>query len=257
MDHSSLTTPFRASKRTLGKMITINRIAEFSRILLTWQPKSGGTRYVVGQMEGSQATGYTFEYLPEQSDFATAKEKGFVGFPAFNDKIRLHEHNVLDPFVRRLPPKSRGDFKNYLKSHLLPEDFADTKSLFSLLAYTGAKSPGDGFSLVPDLSTARPEVFDFPLEVAGTRYRQGLNLEQVTIGDSVELYPEPSNHFDPQAIAVTHHSGTLGYVNRVLCPFIHTKLEQGQIRARVAKKNGTAERPLIYLVVSVGEMTES
>lgn len=53
------------------------------------------------------------------------------------------------------------------------------------------------------------------------------------------------------------HSGTLGYVNRVLCPFIHTKLEQSQIRARVAKKNGTAERPLIYLVVSVGEMTES
>lgn len=232
-------------------MITINRIAEFSRVLLTWQPKSGGTRYVVGQMEGSQATGYTFEYLPEQRDFAAAKEKGFVGFPAFDYNIRLHEHNVLDPFARRLPPKSRGDFKTYLKNHLLPDDFTETNSLFSLLAYTGAKSPGDGFCLVPDLSTAEPEAFDFILEVAGTRYREGLNLEEVTIGDAVELYPEPNNQFDPQAIAVTHHSGMLGYVNRVLCPFVHCKLKHGYIRANIAKKNGTADRPLIYLIVSV------
>lgn len=251
MDNSSLATPFRASTRTLGKMITINRTAEFNRLLLTWQPKSGGTRYVVGQMEGSQETGYTFEYLPEQSDFVVAQDKGFVGFPAFDCRTRLHQNNVLDPFIRRLPPKSRGDFKTYLKSHLLPDDFTETYSLFSLLAYTGAKSPGDGFCLVPDLSTAEPREFDFILEVAGTRYCKGLDLDQVTLGDSVKLCPEPNNHVDPQAIAVIHHTDKLGYVNRVLCPFVHRKLESGHIQAKIAKKNGTVDRPLLYLIVSV------
>lgn len=232
-------------------MTIINNIAEFERLLLTWQPKSGGTRYVVGQIETNPHSGYVFEYLPELPDFSAAKDKGFVGFPAFDINTKVHEHNVLDIFAKRLPPKSRGDFKAYLSSHRLPESFIETNSMFSLLAYTGAKSPADGFCLVPDLFSAKSKTFDFLLEVAGTRYLDGLDLEPVMIGDAVRLKPEPTNEHDPNAIAIVHSSEKIGYVNRVLCPFINSKLSNGLITARIAKKNGTLDRPLVYLVVSV------
>ncbi len=227
-------------------MRTINRIIEPTRLLLTWQPTTGGTRYIVGQIDRQQGDTYVFTYHFDSDDYALAKEKGFTGHPAFNLKYEEHTNNVLDPFVRRLPPRKRKDFAEYLAQHLLQYPFEGSD--FALLGYTGAKSPGDGFCLVLD-----PEIFngegEFIFEVAGTRYQEGLDLSKVMIGDLVELVPEADNHVDPHAIAVVHQSGRLGYINKVLCKALKEKIVKHKVSAFVAKKNGTKERPLVYLIV--------
>lgn len=227
-------------------MRTISRIMEPTRLLLTWQPTTGGTRYVVGQIDRQQGDAYVFTYHFHSDDYARAQEKGFAGHPAFSMKNEEHTNNVLDPFVRRLPPRKRKDFAEYLAQHLLPYPFEGSD--FALLGYTGAKSPGDGFCLVPD-----PEIFngegELLFEVAGTRYQKGLDLSKVMVGDSVELIPEVDNQFDPHAIAVVHESGKLGYINKVLCKELKRKITRHTVSAFVAKKNGTAERPLVYLLV--------
>ncbi|MCT9019356.1 HIRAN domain-containing protein [Proteus mirabilis] len=227
-------------------MRTISRIIEPTRLLLTWQPTTGGTRYVVGQIDRQQEDTYTFTYHFNSPNYTEAETKGFKGHPAFSLKNEKHTNSVLDPFVRRLPPRKRGDFAEYLAQHLLPHPFEGSD--FALLGYTGAKSPGDGFCLVLD-----PEIFrgegEFLFEVAGTRYQEDLDLSNVMVGDLVKLVPEPDNQFDPHAIAVMHESGKLGYINKVVCKELNKKIAKRKVSAFVAKKNGTAERPLVYLIV--------
>ncbi|WP_295029434.1 HIRAN domain-containing protein [Shewanella sp.] len=226
----------------------INNVVEPSCLLLAWQPRNGGSRYLVAQICKLPSSGYSFKYLLDSDDFKKAKSKGFEGYPAFKLTNETYTQNVLEPFIRRLPPKSRRDFKNYLAQNLLTFPF--NGSDFTLLAYTGAKSPGDGFSLVPDFTGVEDNI-EFQLEVVGTRYENNLDLEMVRIGDKVELDFEPSNTYDPCAIAILHTGGRLGYVNKMLCDFIGNKLKVGNLSAVVSRKNGTADRPLIYLLLSV------
>lgn len=153
---------------------------------------------------------------------------------------------MLEPFLRRLPPRKRKDFAEYLAQHHLPADFPGSD--FALLGYTSAKSPADGFSLINDSS-----VFDrsceLLLEVAGTRYQEGLDLSLVQVGDPVEFLAEPDNPHDRDAVAVIHAAGRLGYVNKVHCKVVKNSVKAKKINAFVAKKNGTQVRPLIYLLV--------
>lgn len=228
-------------------MRTISKIIEPTRLLLTWQPPTGGARYVVGQIDRQQNNEYIFYYHVESGDFKKAQQKGFDGHPAFDMECEQHKNNVLDPFIRRLPPKKRKDFAEYLDQHLLHNPFGGSD--FALLGYTGAKSPGDGFCLTFDPSIFNSEG-ELLLEVAGTRYYQkGIDLSKIIVGDIVSLVAEPDNPVDPHAIAVMHEQCKLGYINKVLCQQLKRKISQNKVSAFVAKKNGTPERPLIYLFV--------
>jgi hypothetical protein len=231
-------------------MMMINNVVEPSCLWLVWQPRTGGSRYLVAQISKLATDGYSFEYLLDTDDFNNAKLSGFEGYPAFKMTEKVHNKNILEPFIRRLPPKSRGDFKNYLAQNLLTFPFEGSD--FALLAYTGAKSPGDGFSLVPDFTDVKGNI-KFQLEVVGTRYQDNLDLELVHVGDKVDLVFEPENIHDPFAIAVLHSEGRLGYVNKMLCSFIGKELTNGNVSALVSRKNGTTDRPLIYLLMNIHE----
>ncbi|WP_421549773.1 HIRAN domain-containing protein [Kluyvera intermedia] len=232
--------------KLITNMRTINHIVEPSRLWLTWQPAGGGSRYVVGYIDRVEGDQYTFTYNLNTTDFETAVEKGFKGHPAFQLKQQIHSNNVLEPFLRRLPPRKRKDFAEYLVQHLLPVDFSGSD--FALLGYTGAKSPADGFCLIND-----PAVFEksceLLLEVAGTRYQEGLDLSAVSVGDPVEFVHETDNPHDAHAVAVMHAVGRLGYINKVHCKAVKDKARTNKLHAFVAKKNGTSARPLVYLLV--------
>lgn len=231
------------------EMRTIQKLIEPGRLWLTWQPLSGGTRYLVGQIDREGENSFILRYHLDSQEFNTAKDKGFAGYPAFPIKEQTHTGNVLDPFLRRLPPRTRKDFNLYLKKHLLPTPFEGSD--FALLAYTGAKSPADGFSVIPDLSNVQNG--EYIAEVAGTRYQQETDLSKIAVGDSVTLQPEPGNEFDPNAIRVQHENGCLGYINKVHCLHMLTKIRKQKVSAFVARKNGTPERPLIYLFLEFEE----
>lgn len=233
--------------------IIMNTVVQYffepTKLFVTWQPQNGGSRYVVAFIE-KKGEEVTLKYNVDSEDMEKAIANGFQGHPSFkfSGENETFSNGVVNAFTRRLPPRKRSDFGGYLMSHRLPATFNGSE--LALLAYTGAKLPSDSFSIIPDLSTVSIP-FDYVLEVAGTRYQKDIDLEKVSIGDPVELVNEHSNEIDSNAIALYCSGMRIGYINKALCNSIHDLQQTKAIAAVVAKKNGTPERPLIYVMLMV------
>lgn len=234
-------------------MIPIVNLLEPSRLLLVWQrpmiDSGRRSRRVVGELIRKNDGEAVFRYLSEGEDFQDAREEGFQGYPAFRMNRPQHDVNVMEAFMCRLPSRKRGDFVNYLAAHSLPSDFEGSD--FSLLAHTGARLPGDGFELIPDLSGINSP-FEIIIEVAGTRHQNGVEVDSVSINDQVLLQPEPKNAYDPGAIEVIHSEvGRLGYIPKPYCNSLRHWIDSKHLTASVQKLNGRPDRRLAYLRISV------
>src|SRR5438105_425097 len=100
----------------------IEHIIELTKLLLAWQSldEAHRTRYIVGELNRAEDE-VNLTYLINTEDFQKAKNIGFESYPAFQDINKTHTH-VLDAFIRRLPPRTRGDFPQYLEGiRLRPE----------------------------------------------------------------------------------------------------------------------------------------
>lgn len=230
----------------------IEHLVEPESLLLVWQQRdeeaTDRTRRVVGKITREPTSGeIELNYLQGTPDFEAAKASGFLGYPAFKLSQKLHNLGVLETFVRRLPPRKRGDFAAYLKNHWLAHPFE--LSDFALLGYTGAKLPGDGFTLVP-VFNPRDIPCDCVMEVAGTRYKID-QLNTLSLGDALTLEPEPSNPVDSNALVVKKGDLTLGYVNRALLPTVHAWISNATVEVSLIKKNGKPSRPLLYVLLKV------
>lgn len=231
----------------------LQHIHEPGALLLTWQPsdESGAqrTRRVVGRLsvEGGEVS---FRYLKGTEDFERATSDGFRGYPAFRleDKSQtVFTQGVMESFLRRLPPRNREDFGDYLKLHRLPNPFVFSD--LALLGYTGAKLPSDGFALLPDFQLESVPC-DFILEVAGFRHYR-TSTAGLAVNDSITFDLAPGNEVDPDAISILHNGETIGYVNRALRAVFRRWLTERTVEARVERLNGKADRPLVYLYVFV------
>src|SRR4030042_2769470 len=96
--------------------------------------------------------------------------------------------------MRRLPPRSRGDFGRYLDSLRIQKD-AEISD-FALLGYSGAKLPDDDFTVVNTFENAVPP-FELLLHVQGYRYYVArLPLASIKPGQEANFQAEPENEFD-------------------------------------------------------------
>lgn len=231
-------------------MNRIEHLLEPGRLLLVWQrPSSSGRRdrRVVAEIQGPSSDA-VFRYLNGTADFELARSEGFQGYPAFKLQQLEHHAGVVDAFLRRLPPRKRDDFGEYLQAHRLPDPFVGTD--MALLAYTGARLPSDGFEVIPDLANSVPP-FELVVETAGLRHQDGVKIEQLQVGDPVSLAAEANNPVDPRAIAVVHGIGRIGYLPRPYCDAVGTWLTNFCVDAVIERINGKPERPLVYLFLRV------
>lgn len=103
-------------------MNTLLHIVEPSRLLLTWQPSDEQTRprtrRVVGEVFTEAGGGIVFRYLRDTIDFQAACDAGFQGFTAFDIKDEnTIKQGVIEALIRRLPPRKRDDFVDFLNQH--------------------------------------------------------------------------------------------------------------------------------------------
>ncbi|WP_186157067.1 hypothetical protein [Burkholderia gladioli] len=228
-------------------MNRLKHVREPSRLLMTWQPPEEGpfarTRRVVAEIVPA-AHGAVLRYLLGTSDYDEAVKCGFIGYPAFVSSTTTHEQGVLEALSRRLPPRKREDFSDFLAKHRLPDPFS--LSDVALLGYTGAALPSDGFSFVPDFPDY-PGPFDFITELAGVRHVHGLNLAGITPGNDVEFAFDRENPVDRDAIFVVHKGKPLGYMNRALRLRVAKWASTGYLTARIERINGTADRPRVFV----------
>jgi hypothetical protein len=231
----------------------LSHIVEPERLLLTWQPvdeqSQHRTRRTVGEvLRGCIDSGMVFKYLSDTPDFKAAQMVGFQGFPAFPLGGAEVTKGVHETFMRRLPPRKREDFVDFLAQHRLPFPFE--YSDMALLGYTGARLPSDGFALVPQFPTDELPC-DYLMEVAGLRHVYSGSMADIRNGDVVSFQAEPSNPVDSDALAVLHSGQVIGYVMRTMRSNFHTWLGSGRLSASVERQNGKPDRPLIYLRISV------
>lgn len=215
-----------------------------TRLLLVWQAPDGRDRtlFAVGELRELGGT-VAFRYLPDTDDFRRAVAQGFQCYPAFPRHEVEYTEGVMDSFMRRLPPRSRGDYAKYLEQWRLPASAA--LSDFALLAYSGAKLPSDGFSVIWPLDdvTAPGEIL---LEVAGFRY-QGVGLDALSIGMPVTFTAEPDNEKDSKALRIEVNGRRIGYVKRMQRDAVMNWLADYDVEAWLERFNGTAERPIVYV----------
>lgn len=234
-------------------MSPLHNLVEPSRLLLTWQPSDEGapvrTRRVVGEITPAHGTvPAVFRYLKGTDDFNAAEAAGFKGFPAFRVDEAETRHGVLESLMRRLPPRNREDFTEYLQLHGLSAPFK--LSDVALLGYTGARLPSDGFALVPEFpEDARP--CDYVMEVAGTRHVMQGPLSDLRVGDPVSIQPDPDNPVESDALVVLHEGQRIGFVNRALKGMFRRWMQSGRMTVTIERQNGKPKRPLIFVRVSV------
>lgn len=233
----------------------IEHIVEPTRLLLYWQAEESCTRsrYHVGELMKCEDGNIILKYDHGGYEFEQAKRLNFQGHPAFKLDQAEHSHQVQEAFMRRLPPRSRRDFVRYieLKGISSTAEISD----FALLGYSGAKLPNDGFELMHPFDEP-PREFEFVLEVAGFRHESEISTDSLTLGSLIQFRPEPVNQYDSQAIRVEHNGLKLGYVARSNLPLMHRMLQQGaDIMGEVFHTNGTAERPLVYLMTRIKQLS--
>lgn len=221
-----------------------------TRLLLVWQAPDGRDRtlFVIGEL--TECGGIvSFRYLADTDDFRNAVEEGFVCHPAFPKHDVEYTGGVMDVFMRRLPPRSRSDYSKYLEQWRLPATSVLTD--FAMLAYSGAKLPSDGFSVVWPLDevAAPGEVL---LEVAGFRY-QNIGLDELSVGMSVTFAPESDNKWDTNALRMEVDGRRIGYVKRAQRDAVMNWLTHYRVDAVLERFNGTAERPIVYVFCRLTE----
>lgn len=233
----------------------IEHIIEPDTLLLSWQPGPSQGRFIVAELRrnGDDAD---LVYLCESEDYDKAKAAGldkgeYPGFPATQ-----HEHvGVLAAFVRRLPPRKRTDFDQFLAGIRLRPETAETISDFALLGYAGAKLPGDDFCIIHPFNTAEPP-FELLLPVAGySHYQESVPYAKIEQDMTVGFAFEPDNQFDQDAVRIIipdMSEKTAGYVCRGLLPqFRRWMQEKLDIRGTVERKNGPDDRRLVFVFVEV------
>ena len=233
-------------------MTFIEHVLEPHRLLFVWQGPEGSSRvrHTVAELLRAPDGTTKLRYLEGTEDLKRAKAEGFVGFPAFRKLGHEYDQGVLETFLRRLPPRSRGDYARYLEQFRLQP--GTEISDFALLAYTGAKLPSDGFSILNPLSdlTAPSEVL---LEVAGFRHTSEVPLDAISVGMRATLEPEPDNPHDANAMVIRVDGKKMGHVPRQQAAAIGNWLRNGQaLQAHVERINGTPQRPLVFLFARFG-----
>lgn len=228
----------------------IKHIVEFEKLNLVWQTESDPKhlRYVVAELICHE-NDVQLRYLKSTQDYQEALSFGFKGYPAFNIENEIHSSGVLDAFRRRLPPRKREDFGKYLEMFRLPPD-AEISD-FALLGYSGAKLPGDEFSIIPSFEEIS-DPYEFLMEVAGFRRFSIIPVGNIELNSTVTFEAEPNNPVDSNAIKILLRGEQIGYVPRTLLSHFHNWLNEKRVgRAVIERKNGQPERPTLYLFVEL------
>jgi hypothetical protein len=231
-------------------MHLISHLIEPSKLLITWQSadKEHRTCYIIGELTRTPDNHVSLTYLVNSTDFKNAKTYGFEPYAAFPNIHETHHQGVLEAFMRRLPPKSRADYGQYLEGFRIKAD--STLSDFALLGYTGAKLPSDGFAIINPFDNINTP-FDCLIEVAGYRYNQ---MDDVPMKHDITFKIGHYSETNELMIEIFLDDHRIGYITRALIePFQQWINDKRIENAWIEKKNGTSLQPVIYFYLNIAK----
>lgn len=220
------------------------------RALLTWQrpleQPGSRDRFAVAELLQCEG-GVAFSYLDEEA-LAPALDAGFGGYPGLALGEAHEADTALDVLVRRLPPRVRPDFDDFMETFGLSPQ-ADFSGL-SLLAYTGARLTGDSFG-VTETFEGFDRPFRYVFDVSGYRHYRN-DAPDLAIDEPVVFRHDVTNEYDPHAVEVARQDGArLGYVNRLQAQTVRGWIEHGNIDARVFRATGRTAYPRLFVMADI------
>ena len=239
-------------------MFSRNRITHLqnpTRLCLAWGER-GRKRYPVGELTCGEGDTVTLRYFPDTPEFDEAKERGFLPIPAFRDENRDHSVNVMDYFMSRITSRERGDFDLYLETLGIDPSDKGGISDFALLGYGEGRLPGDGYHVINPYDEATPPL-EFVTEVADLAHGE-FSDERISVGEKVDLLPEPENEADENAVRMEIDGRKIGYVNRIQAPAVRRWMDQGcALSGSVFRTNGLPSGPRVFVFLEVSEPAET
>lgn len=219
----------------------IKHLIDPHRLLLVWQDNKTrqGKEVVIGEIKKTSSGNVEFRYLINPSQCDESTQYAINPYPAFPDFDKTYQHNVLDTFSMRLPPRKRNDFNQFLESIRIPPD--TQLSDFALLGYSRATLPGDNYSILHPFEHVNAP-FEFITEI------DFLDNNDYAIGD-IEIGKEVSFKYELDAIYVEYNRHTIGYIKNVYTALFN-RIKDANIRGVIEKKNDMRAR--VFIFVSVG-----
>ena len=217
-------------------------------IYLSWKSTDHGNRHIVAELIERPEGEYCFRYI-QGEDLAKAKKLGFNGYPAFPDLNKEYTVNAIDPFVMRLPARSRTDFAGLLSYwEIHNPDISD----FDLLAITGGRLRTDNFELIDPHKIKRPN--QFLTELAGfVHYAEDNKLRSLSVGEELQLERDPGNRWDPYAVKVLYQGKQIGFIKRVHSQTVAEEIAKGKkVKAEVRNSdiNGVVNSILLKITIA-------
>ena len=237
-------------------MKLINNIIEPKRVLVIWQAPDKtlnlptGDRFIVGEITNDGVSTRLKYY--DNDTVNAAVQAGFSGFTAYPYEVnKEYNGNLMEVLSKRLPPSARADFADYLRSYRISPGMGEISPL-SLLAYTGGKLAGDGFTFAHTFEDTAPP-FDFTFEIAGFRHNGLKAFPDLSVLQDVvvQLADDNSNAHDKEAMAVQYQGQVLGYVPKGTNGIVRQLIASHRVSATIEKINGTADRPNVMVFVAV------
>lgn len=223
---------------------------------LVWKDPVSRQRFVCGKLWYDRL--YKFRYLFSNESCAKtvnncgvdiAEKAGFTYLEPFKDLSGVYSsEGLFHIFARRLPDRTRPDFKTLVKEYDL--DFDCTQ--LELLEATGGRLATDTLEFATPFVLQKTGDFDIEFYVAGWRYYDGEKvIDQLFPGSKVDLQLEPDNPYDPFAIQIYGPERTLlGYVPVYYTRYLDETVNNNTYEAFV-KKIGPADDPQLRLRVNV------
>jgi len=211
---------------------------------VVWKDLNTRQRFVIGIL--TKGNNYSFKYKME--NILKARERGFKGLVAFPDFQKEYTNPIVFPaFGTRLPDEKRKDINVILSKHNLKNYDA-----FELLRKSGGKSPIDTLEFIEPIDLFEVEKNLKVMReffVAGVRHYELCSDKtdnRCTIkiplskGEVLRLEAEPSNEYDPYAVAVFKDNYKIGYIPTFYSKAVSEAIK-GQLEVNVIVKEFDSE----------------
>ena len=228
----------------------LSKLYRPNEILISWQNINrdcnapGGRRVIIGKLKYITNEIWNLEY------FNIDEIPNFVGYLPYRFCANKLYENVKSAFIKRLPPKTRGDFADYLIDNNISKECIDIDE-FTLLAYTSGRIHGDNFTFINPLDTI-PIGSEFIIDIAGFSHYNGMKNLNSLLNQEVFFIKEPQNVVDNNAIRIETKDLLLGYVNKGQANYINKLLDRNiTIKAIINTIKGDENKPIVSVYVKI------
>ena len=189
-------------------------MSEFKALLVVWQDEYSRLFYHIGTLSYLN-NHYKFVYTTTERGsrkLGDALDRGYMIHPAFPiiDKA-YHSKTLFPAFDRRIPSSDRTDFHAILSDLGLDE----RASKMDILRATRGRLASDAYSFEEPLRLGKDGKLHSNFFIHGIRHQNlpGEWPAYIKENPSLKLIQEPTNEYDPNAVAVyTIHGIKLGYI---------------------------------------------